>query len=302
MDEPEVIVSEAVERHQAMIKELKGVPGVKIDRWNEAFTVRHCALSLVGEPIMYPRINEMLRLLHARGISSFLVTNAQFPEAIEKLEPVTQLYVSVDAATKESLRAIDRPLFKDFWTRFLRSLEMLKKKGQRTVYRLTLVKEFNMTEVADYCNLIELGAPDFIEIKAVTYCGKSDGSSLTMKHVPWHEEVKAFAAAIAEKTNGKYGLAAEHEHSNCTLLAKQKFKIDGEWHTWIDYDKFSFLINRWHQTGESFSSMDYIAKTPQWALWDAPEGGFDPIEQRFRRTRDGKKVENSYEPSESGCG
>ena len=40
MDEPEVIVSEAVERHQAMIKELKGVPGVKIDRWNEAFTVK----------------------------------------------------------------------------------------------------------------------------------------------------------------------------------------------------------------------------------------------------------------------
>ena len=42
-----------------------------------ALQVRHCALSLVGEPIMYPRINEMLRLLHARGISSFLVTNAQ---------------------------------------------------------------------------------------------------------------------------------------------------------------------------------------------------------------------------------
>ena len=47
-------------------------------------------------------------------------TTPQFPEAIENLEPVTQLYVSVDAATKESLRAIDRPLFKDFWTRFLR--------------------------------------------------------------------------------------------------------------------------------------------------------------------------------------
>lgn len=30
-----------------------------------------------------------------------------------------QLYVSVDAATKESLKAIDRPLFGDFWERFL---------------------------------------------------------------------------------------------------------------------------------------------------------------------------------------
>lgn len=30
-----------------------------------------------------------------------------------------QLYVSVDAATKESLKAIDRPLFGDFWERFV---------------------------------------------------------------------------------------------------------------------------------------------------------------------------------------
>jgi wyosine [tRNA(Phe)-imidazoG37] synthetase (radical SAM superfamily) len=30
-----------------------------------------------------------------------------------------QLYVSVDAATKESLKAVDRPLFSDFWERFL---------------------------------------------------------------------------------------------------------------------------------------------------------------------------------------
>lgn len=30
-----------------------------------------------------------------------------------------QLYVSVDAATKESLKAVDRPLFGDFWERFI---------------------------------------------------------------------------------------------------------------------------------------------------------------------------------------
>lgn len=33
-----------------------------------------------------------------------------------------QLYVSVDAATKESLKAIDRPLFGDFWERFVVSI------------------------------------------------------------------------------------------------------------------------------------------------------------------------------------
>lgn len=42
--------------------------------------------------------------------------------------PVTQLYVSVDASTKDSLKKIDRPLFKDFWPRFLDSLKALGEK------------------------------------------------------------------------------------------------------------------------------------------------------------------------------
>lgn len=44
------------------------------------------------------------------------------------LIPVTQLYVSVDASTKESLKKIDRPLFRDFWPRFLDSLKALSEK------------------------------------------------------------------------------------------------------------------------------------------------------------------------------
>lgn len=60
-----------------------GVPGVKAERFEEAMNVQHCALSLVGEPIMYPEINEFIELLHGKGISSFLVTNAQFPDAIQ---------------------------------------------------------------------------------------------------------------------------------------------------------------------------------------------------------------------------
>ena len=37
---------------------------------------------VTGEPIMYPRINELIRILHGHDISTFLVTNAQFPDAI----------------------------------------------------------------------------------------------------------------------------------------------------------------------------------------------------------------------------
>lgn len=66
--------------------------GVTQERLSEGLTPRHCALSLVGEPIMYPEINSLVDELHRRRISTFLVTNAQFPEKIKMLNPVTQVF------------------------------------------------------------------------------------------------------------------------------------------------------------------------------------------------------------------
>lgn len=51
VDDPKFILDGAMENHYKMIKQLKGVPGVKADRFQEASKIRHCALSLVGEPI-----------------------------------------------------------------------------------------------------------------------------------------------------------------------------------------------------------------------------------------------------------
>jgi len=317
-DSPDMIVSQAISEHQAMVNQMRGVPGVLPERFKEAFTVRHCALSLVGEPIMYPHINEMVKQLHDRKISTFLVTNAQFPEAIRDMDPVTQLYVSVDAATSESMKAIDRPLFKDFWQRFRTSLVHMREKRQRTVYRMTLVKSWNMDEVQQYSDLIAEGCPDFIEIKAVTYCGKSDASSLTMQNVPWHHEVCDYAEAISANLKARnnnnsdeavyvpgYSIATEHEHSCCVLLAREdKFKVDGEWYTWIDYNKFDELIAEYYASGgeKKFTSSDYMAKTPSWALYKSAERGFDPVESRWRRNKAGAIVEIEYKASDSGCG
>ncbi|NWS21883.1 TYW1 synthase, partial [Pachyramphus minor] len=294
MDQPEVILQEAIENHQNMIKQFRGVSGVKAARFEEALTVKHCALSLVGEPIMYPQINRFVRLLHQHSISSFLVTNAQFPEEIRNLEPVTQLYVSVDASTRESLRRIDRPLFKDFWQRFLDSLKALAEKEQRTVYRLTLVKAWNVDELKAYAELISLGKPDFIEVKGVTYCGESSASSLTMANVPWHEEVVGFVQDLAELLPD-YEIACEHEHSNCLLLAHTKFKVDGEWFTWIDYGRFQQLVRERERSGGSrtFTAADYTARTPPWALFGARERGFDPLDVRFQRRNKARDI--------SGC-
>ena len=111
---------------------------------------------------------------HHGALPSPQVTNAQFPEQMETLRPCTQLYISVDAPTATELKAVDRPLFADFWERFLKcvdllrekhpackcsprrttplptGVDLLREKRQRTVFRLTLVNGWN-TEQLDEC-------------------------------------------------------------------------------------------------------------------------------------------------------
>ena len=56
-DDAALLVEGFLSKHRAMIKEMRGLPGVIPERLEEAYSVRHCALSLVGEPIIYPEIN-----------------------------------------------------------------------------------------------------------------------------------------------------------------------------------------------------------------------------------------------------
>ncbi|PKY09359.1 Fe-S oxidoreductase [Aspergillus campestris IBT 28561] len=297
VDSPELIFDGVKDGHYKKIKMLRGVPGVRAERFAEAMRIRHCALSLVGEPIFYPYINGFLDLLHAEHISSFLVCNAQHPDQLETLHRVTQLYVSIDASNKESLRKIDRPLHRDFWERFQRCLEILREKRhvQRTVFRLTLVKGFNVDdEVNGYADLVEKALPCFVEVKGVTYCGTSSsaGAGLTMKNVPFYEEIAEFVVALnkeLERRGLDYGIAAEHAHSCCVLLASERFHVDGKWHSRIDYQRFFELLEKEKADGTSFRPEDYMRETEEWAMWG--NGGFDPNDERFYRKGKKKALE-----------
>ena len=286
VDPPELIFEGVKQGHYKKIKMLRGVPGVRAERFSEAMRIRHCALSLVGEPIFYPHINQFVDLLHAEEISSFLVCNAQHPDQLAAMRRVTQLYVSIDASNRDSLRKIDRPLHRDFWERFQKCLEILREKRhvQRTVFRLTLVKGFNVEdEAVGYADLVEKALPCFVEVKGVTYCGTSSsaGAGLTMKNVPFYEEVTVFVQALnseLERRGLHYGIGAEHAHSCCVLLASERFRKHGRWHTRIDYDRFFELLEREKREGTSFSPEDYTRETEEWALWG--NGGFDPNDER----------------------
>jgi len=204
-DPPQMLIAGGMAGHYRMIKQMRGVPGVTPERLADAMNIRHCALSLVGEPIMYPQINEFCDLLHENHISSFMVTNAQFPEQLRNLKPVVQLYLSIDAPTPEELKRIDRPLFEDYWERCLGCVKELHAKKQRTVFRLTLVNQYNESNVTAYADLVSMGWPDFIEVKGVTYCGTSNSSTLTMKNnVPRHDEVIAFCQALCAEMGARH--------------------------------------------------------------------------------------------------
>ena len=91
---------------------------------------------------------------------------------------------------------------------------------------MTLVKQWNMDmkeECERYANLIKRGQPDFIEIKSVTFCGVSDGSNLTMKNVPWYEEVVKYAQAICSFLSNQYEIACAHKHSCLVLIANKRY-------------------------------------------------------------------------------
>ncbi|KAF4126807.1 tRNA wybutosine-synthesizing protein 1 [Geosmithia morbida] len=295
VDPPELIFEGVKENHYKKIKMMRGVPGVRAERFSEALRIRHCALSLVGEPIFYPYINEFLGMLHAERISSFLVCNAQHPDQLASLKAVTQLYVSIDASNRESLRRVDRPLHRDFWERFERCLDILREKRfrHRTVYRFTLVKGFNVDDEAEgYARLVERGLPCFVEVKGVTYCGTATSSNagLTMGNVPFYWEVCDFVRALNAKLEERgldYGIAAEHAHSCCILLASRRFNVDGKWHTHIDYDRFFELLEERGPDGD-WTPEDYMGPpTPEWALWG--NGGFDPRDDRVDRK--GRRIE-----------
>jgi tRNA wybutosine-synthesizing protein 1 len=314
-DAPDLIFDGITAAHYKKIKMLKGVPGVRAERFAEAMRIRHCALSLVGEPIFYPHINELLDIMHKNRISTFLVCNAQHPAQLAGLVPVTQLYVSIDASNKDSLRKIDRPLHRDFWERFCACLDIIRARRyeQRTVFRLTLVKGFNMAEeVKGYADLVERALPGFVEVKGVTYCGTSAAGTagLTMQNVPFYEEVAEFVTELEKELNLRgltYGIGAEHAHSCCILLADStRFKRRGKWATRIDFERFFDLYEgkvegtRIEKGEDGINKVvgwrpeDYVGEeTPEWALWG--NKGFDPRDVRVYRKGKGPKVEAEKE-------
>jgi tRNA wybutosine-synthesizing protein 1 len=76
--------------------------------------------------------------------------------------------------------------------------------------------------------------------------------------VPYFKEVMDFAKLFCSKIEN-YEIAVVHVHSMFVLIAHKKYKINGKWNTWINYDKFAKLVN----SNEDFDELDYCSETPE---------------------------------------
>lgn len=137
----------------------------------EAHKPRHAAISLAGEPTLYPRIGGLVKGFRQRGFTTFIVTNGVFPEIIEswdKPEFPTQLYVSLPAYSPKSYKKICRSSLRDGWDRLMKTLDMISDLPTRTVLRLTVLKGINDEAYDEYAELIRRANPNFVDIKGFT--------------------------------------------------------------------------------------------------------------------------------------
>jgi len=195
-----------------------GAP-VPLEKYLEARDPKHVAISLAGEPTLYPLLSEFIEEVHKRGMTSFLVTNGTMPRVLSRLTPPTQLYVTLAAPDEETYRRVCRPMIKDGWARLKESQEILQSFSTRTANRLTMVYGYNMEKIRRYASLILLGEPDYVEVKGYMYVGASRGR-LERHNAPPHREIRAFARKLAALTG--YYVQDEQVESRVVLLTRSK--------------------------------------------------------------------------------
>jgi len=110
IDDPSEILDEAIEAQRELLSGFKGNPEANKGKWREAQNPNLSAISLDGEPTLYPKIGELIEECHQRNIVPFLVTNGQHPQAFSEIVEPAQLYISTVAPDEKTYNKACRPL------------------------------------------------------------------------------------------------------------------------------------------------------------------------------------------------
>ncbi|MFB6146333.1 MAG: 4-demethylwyosine synthase TYW1 [Halobacteriaceae archaeon] len=228
-DDPEAVVDASIDLQRTLLSGFGGNDAVPDERFEEAMEPRHVAISLDGEPTLYPYLPELLAAFHDRGLTTFLVSNGTNPDVLADCEP-TQLYVSVDAAERATFDRVVNPVGDDAWESLVETMDVLATKDCRTVLRTTLMDGWNMANPDWYAGFYRRADPDFVELKAYMHVGHSQ-SRLDRSVMPDHEDVVAFADAV--QAHMPHDVRRESAASRIAMLAK----TEDTWVPSLRYDE-----------------------------------------------------------------
>ena len=220
-DEPSKIMNLSKAAQRRILSGYKGQVAsgrVKPEYYREALEPKHAAISLTGEPTLYPHLDDLLSEFHKEGMTTFLVTNGTRPDVLKGLsEEPTQLYISLSASTREMYEEVCRPHSSDSWSKLMETLELVRSFSCPTAIRLTLVKGLNLQDHEGYARLISRAEPTYVEPKSYMYVGYSR-RRLGFANMPNHEEICEFSDRLASLIG--YSIIDESKDSRVVLLSR----------------------------------------------------------------------------------
>ncbi|MFH0962143.1 MAG: 4-demethylwyosine synthase TYW1 [archaeon] len=212
------LVRGTIEAQRKLLIGYKGNPGVPPELFSQSENPNQVAISLAGEPTIFPQLGALISAYKKSGCTTFLVTNGTRPEALAKLKPLpTQLYVTLPAPDEKSYRRTCAPVEKGLWKKLLKTLSILPKLRTRKVLRLTLVRGLNFNSPEKYAELIRLARPHYVEVKSYVNVGYST-RRLSRARMLAHEEIREFAGKIAQASD--YLVTDEFPDSRVVLLCR----------------------------------------------------------------------------------
>ena len=245
VDEPDVIIDHLMEERKKLINGFYGHDKNDKKKLDESLLPAHYAISLSGEPTMYPKLPQLIKYLNSLKTtkSIFLVTNGQEPDMLKKLAEEgalpTQLYLSTNASNKKMFYRINRPRRKDAWERWWKSLRFLATANTRTVLRMTMIRGYNDTNnlVNEFAEMMSQGNPHFIELKSYMHIGMST-KRLEKNNMLEMDEIRSFARKLSDNMPG-FSIMDESEISRIVVLQNLKRYTS----RWIN-NRFSLKIDK----------------------------------------------------------
>lgn len=216
---PEELLEGCLREQRSLVSGFLGDGRCDPRAWEEAREPNQVAISLSGEPTLYPELGEFIALCKRRGMTTFLVTNGSVPKALERLDILpSQLYVTVAAPNQSLYERLCVPQFPRAWQNLMETLQLLPSLGTRTVIRHTLVQGYNLGWEDEYARLDGIAETDFVEPKGYVFVGDSR-TRMTIDNMPQHSSVREFSARLGELLS--LDILKEREDSRVVLLGKK---------------------------------------------------------------------------------